>query len=360
MLMSIQYHIPIVFSTNESWAPYVGVAVHSLCKKINPNDCYDIWVMHDGLSPEVMEELVKVTECYENVELNFRTLEKLQQEKLNNKNLHAIAYSYYRLWLGMLFPEYDRMIYLDVDVLLNADIAELYRTDLGNALIGSVTDTSILKSLSLGESALNPNIQLLEQLGIKDIRQYFNNGVLVLDLKRIREERREDVLMKLLSRDTFFNHDQDIFNIAFFGFRKHLPVEWNFQFEPYLKDEPDTARWKGTEFSDVPTIHKEKSWKILHLIESKPWDVNSKAVANVVHGLLWWKTAFSMPSFQAHLKEVFDLSLKAVRKNLNQHQWKIFCSFGHARTKRKRRIKALEEYLSMLEQLADENGIRKY
>lgn len=361
MTLSRKDPIAVIFSVNEGWAPYVGVAIHSLCRRSSPGHSYDLWIMHDGMSGETMECLSSLADSFPHITLNFKSMVKVREEKLDARDLRGVACSiYYRLWLAALFPEYDRMIYLDVDVLLNVDIAELYHTDLSGCLIGAVTDTSVLKFLSSGEAALNPNRQLLEELGIRDIRRYFNSGVLVLDLKGIREQGKEAVLMELFNRETFFNHDQDILNIAFYDSCKHVPVEWNFQFEPYLKGNPDEASWRGTEFADLFRIHEERSWKILHLIESKPWDVHSRVPAHVVHGAVWWEEAFDMPVFQPHLRNVFYRSLEATRKKLRSHQWKMWCSLGHVRAKRKQRITLWSDYLNMLEHLAQKYELRHY
>lgn len=349
--------ISVIFSVDECWLPYVGVAIFSLCRKANPEKLYDIWIMGSGFSFSMMEEMKKITKEFKHVRLNFKILDNAIQERLSGKDLNGVTQStYYRLWLGNLFPEYKRVVYLDADVLLYVDVAELFNIDLEGKLIGAATDISVLKCMSPKGSSLNPNTELLKKMGVQDMNQYFNAGVLVLDLEGIRNQGMENILMNLLNQKTFFNHDQDILNIAFYGHRKPLPLEWNFQFEPYLEERPDSSAWAGTEFEDLYRIHDEKSWKVLHLIETKPWDFQHKIPANVIHGRVWWRQALASPAFRKHLEWVLMEACKHARLCLFRHQWKMIFSFGRVRIKRRKRANQWKAYKEMLNHEITEYG----
>jgi lipopolysaccharide biosynthesis glycosyltransferase len=50
---------------------------------------------------------------------------------------------FYRLFIPAMFPEYDKSIYLNSDVVFRGDIIRLYDEDLGNNLIGTCLGLSI-------------------------------------------------------------------------------------------------------------------------------------------------------------------------------------------------------------------------
>ena len=106
------------------------------------------------------------------------------------------ALAYARLLAPSLFPRHSRIVYLDADTVLYADVAELYDTDLCGAAVGAVRDTAVLSSLVAGY----PRRQLrkLQPLGLHDPFHYFNSGVLVLDLDRMREEDAEVRLLHVI------------------------------------------------------------------------------------------------------------------------------------------------------------------
>lgn len=84
------------------------------------------------------------------------------------------ATTYYRLLIGdALPPEVERVIYLDCDLVLRCDLAQLWKTSLGNAIVGAVLDCSFAQN---------------HILGLPDDALYFNAGVLLIDLVRWRRE----------------------------------------------------------------------------------------------------------------------------------------------------------------------------
>lgn len=179
--------IDVMFAVTSAWTVCLAVTLHSLARHSNPERNYRLWVVHDGLEEENMQELDKAVSGYPNATLQFMTIPgKLEQmlRRRDVKRFSALAYA--RLLAPSLFPQHSRIVYLDADTVLYADVAELYDTDLCGAAVGAVRDTAVLSSLVAGY----PRRQLrkLQPLGLHDPFHYFNSGVLVLDLDRMREE----------------------------------------------------------------------------------------------------------------------------------------------------------------------------
>ncbi|KAG2003636.1 glycosyl transferase [Coprinopsis cinerea AmutBmut pab1-1] len=104
----------------------------------------------------------------------------------------------------------ERALYLDADILVRGDISELWRTDLGDKAIGAVIDVGY----PMGCSGL-PR------------REYFNSGVLLLDLAKVRPK-----LTATFDQlcEQFQKSDQDALNAHFGGDDwKSLSLQWNAQ-----------------------------------------------------------------------------------------------------------------------------------
>lgn len=189
--------IDVMFAVTSAWTVCLAVTLHSLARHSNPERNYRLWVVHDGLEEENMQELDKAVSGYPNAALQFMTIPgKLEQmlRRRDVKRFSALAYA--RLLAPSLFPRHSRIVYLDADTVLYADVAELYDTDLCGAAVGAVRDTAVLSSLVAGY----PRRQLrkLQPLGLHDPFHYFNSGVLVLDLDRMREEDAEVRLLHVI------------------------------------------------------------------------------------------------------------------------------------------------------------------
>ena len=166
---------------------------------------------------------------------------------------------------GSLFPQYGRIVYLDADVLLAGDVAELYFSDLRGASVAAAGDGLALWSIEKG--TMHPHLEYMGNY-LSSPLSYCNSGVLVLDLDQMRRRNLEHRLLQWLrSRPEPFPYpDQDILNIALHGDITPLPPEWNFQFLSWTWDEEKTRLLRGTEFENVPSISCGRSWKLLHMV----------------------------------------------------------------------------------------------
>ena len=91
--------------------------------------------------------------------------------------------------------QYDRLLYLDADILLNGDVAELYDTELQGKPIAAVRDCAALQSICTGRLA--PHLECLAGTGVTFPLLYCNTGVMVMDLRQMRQK-----TWKILFSDT--------------------------------------------------------------------------------------------------------------------------------------------------------------
>lgn len=90
---------------------------------------------------------------------------------------------FYKFFIGDLVPpDVEKMIYLDSDIIVNLDIAELWKINLGDKIFATVPE------IANYESAEIMNYKPLCRNNLVDVEDYFNAGVLLMNLKTLRTE----------------------------------------------------------------------------------------------------------------------------------------------------------------------------
>lgn len=140
--------IPVMFSATGGWGLPLGVAIHTLCLHAGSGRFYDIHIVHDGMDARIIQGLNRVAAPFTQVSLSFLQLPEEFRQLFQNGNKDRYSpLAYARLMAGSLFPQYGRIVYLDADVLLAGDVAELYFSDLRGASVAAAGDGLALWSI---------------------------------------------------------------------------------------------------------------------------------------------------------------------------------------------------------------------
>ena len=126
---------------------------------------------------------------------------------------------WYRLFAHRVFPEIDKILYLDSDTLVCRDLSELFNTDLTDLCIGAVRD------LAPVNDPYHPQGIFVKKFSADYLNNgpYYNSGVLLLNLREI--EKNEKLLFE--TKIPLYYPDQDLLNAAFVGKIKSLPLKYN-------------------------------------------------------------------------------------------------------------------------------------
>ena len=138
--------IPIFFTIDDGYAPFLAVALNSAIKNSNPKRCYRAIVLYQSLNETNLKKLKSLERANFKIELapmtaNFEALDDRMSNRLRCDYFTLTIY--FRLFIPAMFPQYDKGIYIDSDVVLTDDIAGLFDTDIGDNLIGACNDLSI-------------------------------------------------------------------------------------------------------------------------------------------------------------------------------------------------------------------------
>lgn len=280
--------VPVFFSVDENYAPYLSTALASLIEHTSENYQYNLHVVHHNLTRRSLRKIQKLDLGRENVNIIMTEMQETLSGISDRKStqLKADYFTptiYYRIFLPEMFPQYEKGVYLDSDIIVNDDIAKLFETDLNGNLVAATVDMS-----TQGDELLCRYFD--EVVGVKHDK-YFNSGVLVIDFEKFREEEFCEHFLYLLNKYDFDTvaPDQDYLNAMCAGRVEYLDAAWNAM--------------------PTPDHHPMKSPKIVHYnLFFKPWHYDGTDYEE-----LFWEYAKHSAFFKAIEKEKRSFSKKNVK-----------------------------------------------
>lgn len=197
---------------------------------------------------------------------------------------HISKAAYFRLDIANILPsDVDKVIYMDVDLLVLQDIAELWEFNLQGKPLAAVPDYGIMASKRLMK-------QKKQVLGLSMDSLYFNSGVVVMDLKQWRGHNYAEQVIRLAAGGNLPHHDQDALNRVFMDKWMPLPLKWNVippVFNLFVK-----ILFRGDLRKNAIVARRNKA--VLHYAgRYKPWEFESKGGFNNGYYYYLQKTAFA-------------------------------------------------------------------
>ena len=259
--------IPIFFSTDDNYIPFLDVAIASLIENASKEYTYRIIVLNMGLFPENVER-VKRNER-PGVMIDFVDISKsLEAIKSRLKNVyHFSIVTYYRLFIASLFPQYDKILYLDCDLVVLGDISKLYHTELGDSILGAAPEQFVQNTAEF-------RLYAERALGL-DPDGYVNAGVLLINLAEFRKNGIEARFVRLITEYDFdlLDPDQAYLNYLCRDKICVLPNGWN--------KEPMPLACEG----EKNIVH--------YALYKKPWQYD-----DVMDGAYFWHYAKQSPFYE--------------------------------------------------------------
>jgi lipopolysaccharide biosynthesis glycosyltransferase len=223
--------LSIVMSSDDRLAMPLAVAAHSAVKNLKGRPA-NLFILDGGMS-EVSKRRIAKTIPADQVHIHWIQPVSGRLNEIFEKRRRYARYplaAYYRLLLPEILPrEIKKVIYLDVDVIVLADLATLWRIDVEPYQFLAVQEPDGPYVL---ECFREYNPQLLAQLnlaefGLRPDHKYCNTGVMVINIEKWR---RDQVMDKALDfTDKYFPAyaDQDVLNVVLAGQWEALDPRWN-------------------------------------------------------------------------------------------------------------------------------------
>ncbi len=218
--------IPVVFAADDSYAPMLATTIKSMLVNASEEFHYDIIVLTREMSRANQEAIRQLAMQTRTARVVFLFVDRLiDVQDLETNNPHISVETYYRFLIQDTLPDYDKVLYLDADLIVKGDVSELFAVDLGDNMLAAVRDVDYLGNLNLtdtGRFAYSKSV-----LGMDDPYDYFQAGVLVLNTKVLREEIPVATWIEHAQNNCYIYNDQDILNAQCEGRVVYLDPSWN-------------------------------------------------------------------------------------------------------------------------------------
>ncbi|NPD32564.1 DUF4422 domain-containing protein [Eggerthellaceae bacterium zg-997] len=218
--------VPCVFAADGNYVPMLTTTIYSMMRNASSTRHYDVVVMARQISGDQQDQMARFFRRFPNMSLRFLDVSRLVESyELTTNNEHIGAETYYRFLIQDALPFYDKVLYLDSDLIIEGDVAHLFDTDLGDSLIGAVRDIDFLGNLNMPDGIrLN---YAREVLRMAEPYDYFQAGVLLLNTAGLRDHVSVQKWLDLASDPKYIYNDQDILNEYCQGRVQYLDPSWN-------------------------------------------------------------------------------------------------------------------------------------
>ncbi|CAK7071632.1 MAG: General stress protein A [Bacteroides rodentium] len=207
----------IVCISDEAYAQHTAVMLASLFDT-NREKKIQIFILTQGLSTITITQLKSIVP--ENSQLQVITKTNKELPIIANNNELGGKYWNPIMYLKLFMPRFlgenvHRLLFLDVDMVINADIAPLYNIELKDNIIAGAEDWKY-------------SIDHKIRIGLNKDAMYINSGVMVVDIDKWRKYENKNPISQYLEihRDSIQN-DQDAFALYFQNKIKYINQQWN-------------------------------------------------------------------------------------------------------------------------------------
>ncbi len=218
-------NLPIVLSSSDFYVIYLSAMLWSVIEHSSKQYNYDITILESGITDENKKILKQMAKDYPNVSIRFYNVCRKMSGIHLKAGGHISVETYYRLLIPQIFEKYKKILYLDSDMTVHADVAELFSVCLDGYMVAAAHDMCIAAFCNGSDPTFLP--YCINKLGIEEYWDYFQAGVMLLNLERFREKYTQDEIFAVAEKRQYRYVDQDIMNVLCKGEIRHLPLVWN-------------------------------------------------------------------------------------------------------------------------------------
>lgn len=286
--------IPVFYACDNGYIKYGIISIKSLIDHVSDDFQYNIHILYTELDERYMA--IASSFQKENVSIFFDCVKGKADEFIKNLPLrdYYSVMTYYRLIIPSLFTQYDKGVYIDCDTIVMDDIAKLYNMDIGYNFLGAAVDGLVSSISHFGDYT--------EQVLDVDRDQYFNAGVIIMNLNQFREHNIIDSFIDLARTYTFVvAQDQDYLNVICKGRVYYFDYSWNYGIVAYDDN---------TKIEDIHIIH--------YNLSEKPWHYKECKLSEY-----FWQYAKETP-FYDEIKEALENYTEEERKKDEKHSENLY------------------------------------
>ena len=259
----------LVMSFSPSYLNYAAVTVWSMMLSLRKGVKVRLRVLHAGLPEEVTGRFSGALREWNDLRISFTdVLPSADRYRLPRDAVKAQP-TCYPLLCAELFPQDEKILLLDGDLIVKKDITELWNTPLGDSLIAAVTDIDFNGQIRSGNRQYR---RYCSSIGLNDPDGYIQAGVVLYNLQKMRETFAEGELFRQSILGGYRYGDQDVLNLRCCGRICYLDMKWNVLHDNNGFRMRYIASLGGEELFRQYREARGDPWIIHYAGNQKPWE----------------------------------------------------------------------------------------
>lgn len=249
-------HVHVALSSDDNYAQHLTVTLYSLLINVSAQNFYHLHVLDGGITVQNKEKILASLKKFSNQEIKFYQIDK-SVFKNSQKILHINEMSYFRILLPKILTKLEKVLYLDSDLLIFKDVAEIFKINL--------KENEFLAASQI----FHPNYQKVLSKQFKaSLFLCFNAGVLLMNLQAMKKDNSTKKLMDFsrINASKLLAADQDVFNIVMANQIKKLDSAWNVGSYVFYAKDHSYCQLNVKKFEQL-----KHDPGIIHFDGAKPW-----------------------------------------------------------------------------------------
>lgn len=218
-------NVAIAVAANDYFIPYCATFLKSVAEHSDSKKNYDILLLSQDVSDINVKHVEKSLSAWSNISLRVIDPSVLIDQYIFYIRGHFSKETYYRLVLPELLPNYDKVLYLDSDMIAMDDVAKIYDENIDGYLLAACYDADTAGLYNGYEKDKKEYTDKV--LKLKEPYQYFQAGVLLLNLEEFRKRYTTKQILDFAVSEKWQLLDQDILNKLCEGAVKYIDMSWN-------------------------------------------------------------------------------------------------------------------------------------
>lgn len=254
----------IVYSTDQNYYKHCTASILSLLENNKNEKNIEIFVITNNVLDDSKNKIKNIVEKYKR-EVNFIEIDSLcdKFEKNNQFPLSAFA----RLFLENLI-EINKILYIDCDTIIKGELRDLWDINIDDYYIAGVQDSIQMYARTI--------------LGLDKNDKYLNSGVLLINLKKWREDNLKQRFLEYMEKYNWNvpHNDQGVLNGVCKGKILFISPKYNLMPELLIMSSKQIKRLYKIKdyYSDEVLKDANQDIRIIHYLYkfyNRPWNKSS-------------------------------------------------------------------------------------
>lgn len=249
--------IHLAYMTDRNYLPYVETSIYSAYKNKKLATFYQVHIIAKDFTAADIKEIKRLEK--DKLKINIYPAKPLNLDMSHLGRFASFEISLQKLFISE-YLKIDKVLYLDADTLVLDDLSTAYQTDLKNNYVAAVKD-----------GLMYQHPEHIAEIGLAWRGFYFNSGIMLLNLKAIRQDNIiKSALIYFNTHQEIFG-DQDVLNVVFKD--KVAPLSYRYNCNSTFFEEQSAAFLSKFYEEHVPTPPQKvyETAAILHFAGHKPW-----------------------------------------------------------------------------------------